>query len=164
MEVVIAIGVVGFVVPIILTATASTSSSRLSAEADTRSAWLAKDVQRELLSKWATPVRQSVISNDVPFPEFSSTSDPIVLAYDSEGNFVAEGDASDIDSPSTIPKAAYLVTVYGEAHTPPNLTVIPPATAPLSLLRIRVLHPAKSTPANRSDLRYNILTYRQGSL
>ncbi len=162
MEVVIAIGVVGFVVPIILTATASTASSRLSAEADTRSAWLAKDVRRELLSEWAG--LDSVITTEVDFPVFASESDPLVFAYDSDGNFLEEGDASDINSPSKIQKAAYLVTIYGEAHTPPNMTVVPPAEAPLSLLRIRVLHPAKSAPVNRSDLRYNVLTYRQGSL
>ncbi len=164
MEVVIAIGVVGFIVPVILAAIASTTSSRLGAEADTRSAWLAEDVRRELLSKWADPVRQSVVTTDVPFPAFSSASGPLVLAYDSDGKFVAEGSASDIDSPSTIPKAVYLVAVYGEAHTPPNITLPPGATAPLSHLHIRVLHPAKSTPVNRSDLRYNVLTYRQGSL
>ncbi len=58
MEVVNAIGIVGFILSIILMATAFTTSSRLSAEANMRSAWLAKDVRRELLSKWVMPERE----------------------------------------------------------------------------------------------------------
>ena len=162
MEVVIALGVVAFVVPIILTATASTNSSRLSAEADTRSAWLAKDAYREILSKWANPVRESAITGNIDFPAFAEKEAPLVLAYDFDGNFVAEGSVTDINSPSQIPKAAYIVAVYGESHIPPNLVVA--NSNPLSLLHIRVLHPAKSSPGNRSVLRYNLLTFRQSSL
>ena len=162
MEVVIAIGIVAFVVPVILTATAAASKSRMSAEADTLSAWLIKDVYREILSKWADPVRESSINTDIGFPVFADQDTPIVLAYDSDGNFIEEGSVSDIDSPSLIPDAAYLVAIYGEAYTPPNLASANPT--PLSLVRIRVLHPAKSTPANRSEFRYKLLTYRQGSL
>ncbi len=53
MEVVIAIGVVAFVVPLILAATGSAGSSRRDAEADTRSAWIAKEVQRQMILKWS---------------------------------------------------------------------------------------------------------------
>ena len=162
MEVVIALGIVAFVVPVILTSTVSITKSRLSAEADTRSAWIAKDVFREILSKWADPVRESVIITDIGFPIFADENTPLVLAYDSDGNFIKEGSLSDIDSPSLIPNAVYLVAIFGEAHSPLNLAVA--KSTPLSLVRIRVLHPAKSTPANRSVLRYNLLTYRQGSL
>lgn len=162
MEVVIALGVIAFVVPIILTATASSTSSRLSSEADTRSAWLSKDVYREVLAKWADPVRESVITEDLGFPAFASADAPLVLAYDYDGNFLAEGSVADIDSPSKIPKAVYLVAFYSESHIPANLAVA--NSSPLSLLRIRVLHPAKSLQANRSDLRYNLLIHRHGSL
>lgn len=162
MEVAIAIGVVAFAVPIIFAATASSAKSRLNAEADTRSAWLAKEVHRQIISKLAEPFRESVITTDIGFPVFADESEPLVLAYDSDGNFLAEGSASDIDSPSRIPNATYLVAIHGEAHTPRNLTAA--NSIPLSLVHIRVLHPAKSTPGNRSVLRYKLITFRQSSL
>lgn len=161
MEVVIAIGVVAFVMPIILTATGSANLSRLGAEADTRSAWLAREVQREVISAWADPARESVIDASLDFPEFADESSPEILAYDSDGNFLTKGASEDLSGPSKIPKATYLVAIHGEAHNPPNLA---PGTDSLSLLTIRVLHPAKAPPAKRSDLHYHLISSRQGTL
>lgn len=159
MEVVIALGVVAFVIPIILAATGSAGSSRLSAEADTRSAWLAREVQREIISAWAE--RESVIGATLDFPEFADESAPEILAYDSDGNFLARGTPEDLSAPSKIPGAAYLIAVHGETHRPPNLAAGPDS---LSLLTIRVLHPAKASPSKRSDLRYLLISPRQGIL
>ncbi|QTN32984.1 type II secretion system protein [Akkermansiaceae bacterium] len=161
MEVVIAIGLVAFVVPIILTMTATTGNNRRNAEADTRSAWLAREVQRQVLSKWAEPVRESFITASPGFPAFASEASPLVLAFDSAGTFISEGGAQDLSASSKIPKASYLVTVYGEAHTPAGTGNAPDL---FSLLRIRILHPAKSAPAARSVFRYNLITTRQGTL
>ena len=159
MEVVIALGIIAFAIPLILAATGSAGKSRLNAEADTRSVWLAKEVQQEVLSKWADPARESVITGSLTFPEFSSEALPVVLAFDNQGKFIAEGSAQDLSAPTKIPKATYLVTVHGEAQNPAgggaNL---------FSILRIRVLHPAKSAPAGRSTYRYNLITTRQGTL
>lgn len=160
MEVIIALGVVAFVMPIILTATGSANLSRLGAEADTRSAWLAREVQREVISAWADPARESVIETSLDFPQFADESSPEILAYDSDGNFLTKGAPEDLSGPSKIPKATYLVAIHGEAHSPPNLT----HGSSLSLLRIRVLHPAKAPPAKRSDLRYHLISSRQGTL
>lgn len=160
-EVVIAIGVVAFVIPIILAATGSANSSRLGAEADTRSAWLAREAQREILSAWADPAAESVFGASLDFPEFASGSSPEILAYDSDGNFLTKGTPQDLSGPSRIPKATYLVAVHGETHRPPNLA---PGSNSLSLLTIRVLHPAKAAPAKRSDLRYQLISPRQGTL
>ncbi len=52
MEVVIAIGVVAFVIPLILAATGSAGNSRRNAEADTHSAWIARDVQQNMIVAW----------------------------------------------------------------------------------------------------------------
>jgi type II secretory pathway pseudopilin PulG len=161
MEVVIALGVMAFVIPIVLTATGSANISRLSAEADTRSAWLAREVQREVISSWADPVLESVIGAPLDFPEFADASSPEILAYDTDGNFLAMGTPDDLNAASKIPKASYLVAVHGEAHRPPNLEAGPDT---LSLLTIRVLHPAKAPAAKRSDLRYQIISPRQGTL
>ncbi len=161
MEVVIALGVVAFVIPLILGATGSANISRLSAEADTRSAWLAREAQREILSAWSVPAPASAFGAPLTFPVFATATAPVILAYDSDGNFLAKGTAADLAGPSGIPKASYLVAVHGEAHRPPNLAAGPDT---LSLLTIRVLHPAKSPAAKRSDLRYQIISPRQGTL
>lgn len=160
-EVVIAIGVVAFVIPIILMATGSANGSRLGAEADTRSAWLAREVQREIISAWAEPALTSVMGAALTFPVFASEAAPEILAYDSEGTFLAKGTAQDLTAPSKIPRAAYLVAVHGVAHRPPNLAA---GSNSLSLLTIRILHPAKAAPTKRSDLRYLLISPRQGTL
>ena len=159
MEVVIALGVVAFVIPVILTIMASSGDSLRNAEADTRSVWLARAVQREVLSKWAQPERESVITGSLAFPAFASGAEPLVLAFDGEGKFISEGAAADLSTSSKIPGATYLVSVYAEAHAPAGLAV---ATGTFSILHIRVLHPAKSPPAKRSTFRYNLITTRQG--
>jgi type II secretory pathway pseudopilin PulG len=161
MEVVIAIGIVAFVIPVILTMMASSGDSLRSSGADTRSVWIAREVQREVLSKWAQPARESVIKDSLTFPAFSSEESPLILAYDAEGEFIFQGSAEDLSASSKTPKATYLVAVYAEAYTHPAGA----ATAGLfSMLRIRVLHPAKSAPAKRSSYRYNLITTRLGSL
>jgi type II secretory pathway pseudopilin PulG len=161
MEVVIALGVVAFVVPLILAATGSANSSRLSAEADTRSAWLAREVQREIISSWTVPAPQTSFGATLTFPVFATATAPEILAYDSDGKFLAKGSAADLSAPSKIPNASYLIAVHGEAHRPPNLAAGPDT---LSLITIRVLHPAKAAAAKRSDLRYQIISPRQGIL
>jgi type II secretory pathway pseudopilin PulG len=160
MEVVIALGVVAFAIPLILAATGSAADTRRSAEADTRSAWLARQVQQEILAAWAEPQLPSVIDPAPAFPDFADEASPEILAYDSDGNFLAKGTADDLSAPSRIPKAVYLVTAYGEAYTPPGSA----AANSLSLIRIRVLHPAKATPGKRSTYRYNLINPRQGTL
>jgi type II secretory pathway pseudopilin PulG len=163
MEVVIALGVMAFVIPIVLTATGSANISRLSAEADTRSAWLAREVQREIITAWTVPAPTpaSAFGAALAFPVFATPTAPEILAYDSDGNFLAKGTAADLTAASKIPKASYLVAVHGEVHRPPNLAAGPDT---LSLLTIRVLHPAKAPAAKRSDLRYQIISPRQGTL
>ncbi|MBC7980728.1 MAG: hypothetical protein H7Y36_09225 [Armatimonadetes bacterium] len=161
MEVVIAIGVVAFVVPLILAATTSAGNSRRNAEADTRSAWITRQVQQEILAKWATPEHPSVITTPISFPAFSSKASPTVLAYDRDGEFVAAAPDSDLTARSTIAGAVYLVSVYGEEYFPPNLIG---AATRLSRLHIHVHHPANVAPSRRSIYRYNLISSRQGIL
>ncbi|MFM2199862.1 MAG: hypothetical protein RLZZ505_3294 [Verrucomicrobiota bacterium] len=160
-EVVIAIGVVAFVIPLILAATGSANNTRLSAEADTRSAWLAREVQREILSAWAVPAPASAFGTSLNFPTFADATTPEILAFDSDGKFLVKGTPADLTAPSQIPNASYLIAVHGEAHRPPSLAV---EHDKLSLLTIRVLHPAKAAAAKRSDLRYQIISPRHGTL
>jgi type II secretory pathway pseudopilin PulG len=145
MEVVIALGVIAFAIPLILAATGSANDARGRAEADTRSAWLAREVHRQIIAKWAVPPRESQIATDITFPAFSSRESPVVLVYDASGNFLTEGDSEDVNSVCNIPYAAYLVAIHGESHTPPGASV-----GSFSLLRMRVLNPARATPAQSS--------------
>lgn len=161
MEVVIAIGVVAFVVPLILAATGSAGSSRRNAEADTRSAWIARQVQQELIVSWGKHPAKSVFAENKNFPSFASEGSPDILLFDSGGEFLEKGSASDFTKASQVKDAAYVVAMYAEEYNPPNLT----ATAnPLCILRIRILHPAKAAPSSRSTHRYNLITTKQGTL
>lgn len=161
MEAVIAIGVIAFVVPLILAATASSGNSRRSAEADTRSAWLAREIQRQVLIKWSDDEGESIIDSSLSFPTFGSEGAPIILAFDIDGNFLEAAASIDLDRSSKIPKAVYLVSFYGEEHVPTNQ---PDLSTELSLLRIRIHSPATASPATRATFRYNLVTPRQGTL
>lgn len=161
MEVVIAMGVVAFAVPMFLALSKSAGDSRMNAEADTRSAWLVREVQREMLQAWANPGGTSIFGMEIDFPTFGSEAAPAVLAFDFEGNFIAPADSEDIGRRSNIPNATYLVAVHGEAHTPANSAI---ASDKLSLISIRVLHPAKAPPENRREYRYNLISARPGIL
>lgn len=161
MEVVIAIAVVAFVVPLILAATGSAGSSRRNAEADTRSAWIARQVQQELIVSWGEHPAKSVFAENKNFPSFASKDSPDVLIFGAAGEFLEKGSATDLTKASQVKDAAYLVAIYAEEYHPPNLTG---AASPLSILRIRVIHPAKSAPGSRSTYRYNLITTKQGTL
>ena len=170
MEVVIAIAVVAFVVPLILAATGSAGSSRRNAEADTRSAWIAREVQRQIILKWSdnTAVEdQSDIDTAFPFPGTGLGVSSKTLIFDKEGEFLSEGSSSDVDSPSQIPDAAYVVTVKAERYTPPgaNPSANPSAGQDaLVLVGMNIIHPAKASKASRSTFRYNLITTKQGTL
>ncbi|MFU8892223.1 MAG: type IV pilus modification PilV family protein [Luteolibacter sp.] len=161
MEVVIAIGVIAFVIPLFLALSKSAGDSRLDAEADTRSAWIAREVQREILAAWAEPARASALASPIHFPDFASEAEPVMLAYDVEGNFLTNGGAEDFTGRCNIPNAVYLVAIHGEAYSPPGT---PTGDSPLSLIQIRILHPAKAPPENRREYRYQLISTRSGIL
>ena len=166
MEVVIAIAVVAFVVPLILAATGSAGSSRRSAEADTRSAWIARQVQQELIVSWGEHPEKSVFGDkpSIPrsFPTWpSQRKTPEILLFDSDGEFIAKGSGADLESASQVKDATYIVAAYSEEYNPPNLPAIANS---LCILHIRIIHPAKANPGNRSTFRYNLITTKQGAL
>lgn len=164
MEVVIAIGIMAFAVPLIFTAISSAGASRLAAEADTRSVWLAREVQRQMLLKWSDDSSvsdQSVITASFPFPQTGTGDSTQTLIFDNEGEFVSEGSTSDQEAPSAISGAAYVVTISAEAYTPPGTTS---GQDTLAKVRIDVANPAKTAPGQRSQYRYVFITTRQGLL
>lgn len=166
MEVVIAVSVMAFAVPLIFTATTSASRSRLAAEADTRSVWLTREVQREIILKWSDDSNieeQSIISTSFPFPDAGSGDSTKTLIFNNTGEFVSEGSTSDQDAPSTIPGAAYVVSVKAETYTPPGAAATTGQDT-LARVTIDVANPAKTIPGKRSQYRYIFITTRQGLL
>lgn len=161
MEVVIAIAVIAFAIPLVLAMSKSAGDSRINAEADTRSAWLAREVQRGIIAAWANPPRPSVLGEAIDFPAFADETAPEILVYDSDGNFLTKGGNSDLNGRSTIPNATYLVAVHADAHIPSDAAV---ASDNLALIRIRILHPAKAQPGNRREFHYYLLSTRPGIL
>ncbi len=163
MEVVVAIGVAAFAVPLILAAVSSAGFSRRNAEADTRSVWIARQVQQEVLAAWAEPPRKSVISTSFPYPEGAARPPAKVLFYDRDGTFLAEGAPADLGSTITTPKAVYLVRIAAEKHVPPNFAASPTSSG-LALLSLEVLYPASASPDKRSRYSFRVITTRHGSL
>jgi len=157
MEVVIAIGVIAFVIPLFLALSKSAGESRLNAEADTRAAWIAREVQREILAAWADPPQTSLFGASLNFPDFGNDSAPEILAFDFEGSFLTKGGLQDLSGRSAIPRASYLVAVHAEEY--------PTSASPsdhLSLIHIRVLHPAQATAEGRRAYHYKLISTRNG--
>lgn len=161
MEVVIAIGVVAFVIPLILAATGSAGNSRRNAEADTRSAWLARNIQQELILSWGENPSQSIFETSQDFPDLATAEAPEILLYDADGEFLQKGSSQDFDKPSKVAGATYVVALSADEYRPPGLAT---TANPLALVRLRVLHPAKSAPGKRSTYRYGFITSRHGTL
>lgn len=151
MEVVIAIGVVAFAIPLILVATSSVNTSRRDSEADTRSAWIAKHVQQQVIAKWMEPSVESEIESEFPFPQGASSQTTTVLGYDRDGNFLSEEASADLASPSAVPEAVFLASISAARHSDST-----------ALVAITVQYPAKAAAENRSSFFYKFLTVRQG--
>ncbi len=157
MEAVIALGVIAFAVPLIVAASSQSSKTRVSAEADTRSAWLAQDLQRQLIDSWND--RQTIAFATKPqFPDFSTASSPTVLIYDNDGALLQSGTTQEFTNGSSNPKASYIVTIYGTGATPNNLTT---AEKNLSKVTISIENPAKAKAPIRNRNVFTMLIPRQ---
>lgn len=146
MEVAIAIGVVAFAIPLILAATSSVGTSRRDAEADTRSAWVAKHVQQQVIAKWTEPSMESEIESSFTFPQTTTN-----LFYDRDGIFLAEDEAADPDSPSSVPDAVFMVSIDAK-----------PQSDSTALVSITVQYPAKAAAKDRSSYLYKFVSIRRG--
>jgi type II secretory pathway pseudopilin PulG len=157
MEAVIALGVIAFAVPLIVAASSQSSKSRVSAEADTRSAWLAQDLQRQLIDSWNDRVTIAFPTKPL-FPDFGTATSPIVLLYDNDGTFIQTGTPQEFTNGSTNQRASYLISVYGTGATPNNLTT---AEKNLSKVTISIENPAKAKAPIRNRNVFTMLIPRQ---
>jgi type II secretory pathway pseudopilin PulG len=160
METVIAIGVIGFAVPLILAASTASMNDRRNAEADTRAAWLAQDLQHQIAAVWASPRRDTYLPQSVSltFPEFGSKNSPVLFIYDNEAQFLGMGSSGDLQSGSKQNSAQYLVAAYAERQIPTNLSS---STSELSRIHIQVEYPAKAPKAKRQTLQFSVVRPEQ---
>lgn len=157
MEAVIALGVIAFAVPLVLSATAISTRTRINAETDTRSAWLARVVQRELTDAWRA-LPSTMFTPAPAFPNFASATEPEVLLFDAEGRFLARGNNNDYRNGSRNPNAVYLISVHSQRQSPANITTNENL---LARVQITVAHHAKAPLAKRVPCTYSILIPRQ---
>lgn len=159
MEAVIAIGIVAVAVPLILAATSAASKSRINSEADTRSAWIAKETQRQLTDAWRG-MPNTYFSTKPAFPTFSSETEPLVLLFNQSAGLIGPGNPEIYATGSSNPEAYYMVTVHGEAAIP---STADQADNSLSKVSISVEHSAKSPRAKRNSNPFLVLIPRQTS-
>lgn len=160
LETIIAIGVIAVAIPLVLAATTAGMADRMNAEADTRSAWLAKNVEEQISAIWATPRRDTYLPTalNLNYPAFGTERDPIVFIFDSDLKFIAQGNSSDFQNGARDQSARYLATVYSIAQVPANFSTNSPE---LSRLFIKIQHPAKAPEKNRQTLQYSVLMPKQ---
>jgi type II secretory pathway pseudopilin PulG len=159
MEAVVALGVIAVAVPLILSATAVSARTRVNAETDTRSAWLARTVQRELTDAWRD-LPSTMFTPKPTFPAIGSIEAPEVLLFDADGKFLTRGNSNDYIIGTRNDKAVYVVSLYAQKQNPANFTVNADS---LSLVQITVGHNARAPVGKRNTHSYSILIPRQTS-
>ena len=159
MEAVVALGVIAVAVPLILSTTAVSARTRVNAETDTRSAWLARTVQTELTDAWRD-LPSTMFTPKPSFPSIGSLEAPEVLLFDADGKFLTRGNSNDYLEGSRNDKAVYLVSLFSEQQSPANFTT---SDDSLARVQITVAHNARAPKGKRGTHSYSILIPRQTS-
>lgn len=146
-EVVIAISVIAFSVPLILGATGGAHQSRQEVEADTRSAWIVSDVKRRIVNDWSSATQHSEAA--LIFPSMETPKSSIHMFYDQQGSLIEQDNE----------KAAYLVTVEASPYVQ---TEHHSDISPMALVIIKIQHPAKASPDKQKKLTYQFVSTRYG--
>ncbi len=162
-ETVIAIGVIAVAVPLIMAVSSASLNDKRNAEADTKSAWLARDLQDQVAALWATPRGHSYLPDtlSLPFPTIGTAAEPTVFLYDNDAKFIAVGASTDMQTGSKQDKAQYLVSLYSTSQPPSNLTT---STTKLARLFIKVEYPAKASLKKRQVNQYSVVSTIQHPL
>jgi len=164
METVIAIGVIGFAVPMILAGTTASLNDRSNAEADTRSAWIAKDLEQQISALWATPRQNSYLPTSLllNFPVNGTEADPLVFIYTSQGKFLKLSSSASIATGVNEKDAQYLVSLHSTAYNPANLiSESISINSQLSRVFIKVEYPAKAKLAKRQSNLFSSIKTKQ---
>lgn len=148
-EVVVAIAIISISIPLLLVALGSAYQSRMRAEIDTRSAWLVRDVQRQILSHWSESSSQLDEEKRFAFPSVLSPESSMQLSYRKDGTLNSDDTG----------QAVYMVSV--EAKTYPS-AINHPGSPTLAMIRITIQHPANASPRRQQKSTYQYLTTRGG--
>lgn len=157
LEACVTLGVIALTVPLILAATSLSARTRMNAEADTRSAWLARTVQEELTDAWRNQPT-TLFPSKPAFPNFASAAEPELLLFDQDGNFLTRGSVNDHANGSSHNKAVYLLSLHTTEHKPANILS---NQNDLTRVEITVTHPARAPLAKRTTFSYIVLIPRQ---
>lgn len=154
MEVVVALAVMAIALPLILSASVVAMRTRGHAEADTRSAWLARQIQRELWQAWsgqASPIFPRKPTVSVSAQEETAE----ILLFDREGNYLKRGELWDLREGTSENSAAYLVRLH--AMLPPSSNSSAFDSNKLVLIELWVEHSARAPQHKRSAQSYRFL-------
>ena len=153
MEVVIALGMIGFILPIILAATTSTGNSRRNAEAETRASWIVRHIQQEIHAKWSDPPLQSLIDSDFAFPLGAGEESTAVMIFDREGRFLRMGSNQDLTTRIASQQAFFVAQVKATSHP-----------GGMALMAVTIQQPAQAPAPRRSQYNFHYLTNPRGNL
>jgi hypothetical protein len=148
-EVVIAITVMAFSIPFILSAKVGSLQSRQNSEADTRSVWIVGDVKRRIINDWASVSQRSHADKTLIFPSLEKPKSTMKMFFDQQGSLIEE----DSD------KAVYLVSVEATPYLP---TQYQSNYSPLARIKIEIQHPAKAPANKQKGLTYQFVSNRYG--
>lgn len=146
-EVVIATAIIAVCIPLMMAASGGAYRSNLDAEADTRSAWLVRDVQRRIISRWAESSSYAHSEMPFAFPSADSPGSIMELNYKNDGTLLSDD----------INQATYLVTVEAEAYTPETGNT---PVSSLAIVSIIIEYPAKASSNHRKKLTYQYISRR----
>lgn len=133
METVIALALIGVVIPIILASTAGSLSTNRESEADTRAAVFAAEFRDDLAAGWKG--EGQYFDTLLSYPDFGGDGDIEAFAFFTDGAFKAR--ITDAEYQSGVRDAAYIVRVSGESHAIGN-----PVPRAISRVTISVESPA----------------------
>lgn len=117
MEIVIALGVIAFALPLLLMTAAAAGKHSSHSAFVTRAAWLAKDLHLRLVDE------RNGLSNSqavIPFflggeAQFIERNAPLVLLLNKDGKVISSIDSSDLSAAIPEREGAYLIAFHAEA-------------------------------------------------
>lgn len=149
METVIALALIGVVIPMILASTAGSLGTNRDSEADTRAAVFAAEFRDDLVAGWKG--EGQYFDSILAYPDFGGDGDVEAFAFLADGAF--KGRISDAEYESGVRGAAYIVRVRGEEYA-----VGAPAPRAVSRVTITVETPAVAPSQTRESEEFITLT------
>lgn len=113
METVIALAIIGVVIPMILAATAGSLKSNRLSEADTRASILAAEFREDLSFGWKG--EGQYFDRNLTYPDFGGGDVIEAFCFSADGSF--KGRITDLQYENGLRDATYIVRVRGEDYT-----------------------------------------------